>query len=295
MTLPASGPLNLGDVNVELGSSRTTQIGLGSATVRSLYGIASGAIRLAADGYGKSSAPPSFSASISSNQTDLNLRSWALSNGWNGTVAATITINSGVIISGSVEGNSTAALTIDGSWPGGVTLVNNGVIVGRGGTGGNGRGATVGTAGGIGGTALTASVAVSINNTGTIAGGGGGGGGAGYLLPPGGDDTTAYNNGCGGGGGASSNTIAAGGTGGTTGVYFVVGNPGGSGTYNSAGAGGTKIGHKSGGNGGTWGASGAAGENGTTTGYAGGGGGRSINGNSNITWIATGTRLGTIV
>ena len=291
MALPASGAINLGDVNVELGVARATSRALGAATTRTLYGVASGAIRLAADGYGKSSA---FSGTISSNQTNLNLRSWALSNGWNGTLAAIITINSGVIISGSVEGNSTAALTIDGSWPAGITLVNNGVIVGRGGTGGNGRGATVGTAGGIGGTALTASVAVSINNTGTIAGGGGGGGGAGYTATPGGD-TTSYNNGCGGGGGASSSTTAPGGTGGTTSLSFVVGNPGDSGTYNTSGLGGTKTGHASGGNGGTWGASGSAGANGTTTGYAGGAGGRSVNGNSNITWIATGTRLGSIV
>jgi hypothetical protein len=42
------------DVNVELGNSATTQISLGQASVRTLYGKASGAIRLAQDGYGKS-------------------------------------------------------------------------------------------------------------------------------------------------------------------------------------------------------------------------------------------------
>jgi hypothetical protein len=42
------------DVNVELGNSATTQISLGQSSVRGLYGVASGAIRLAADGYGKS-------------------------------------------------------------------------------------------------------------------------------------------------------------------------------------------------------------------------------------------------
>ena len=55
MALPASGRMRQGaDVNVELGNSATTQISLGQASVRSLYSVASGAIRLAADGYGKS-------------------------------------------------------------------------------------------------------------------------------------------------------------------------------------------------------------------------------------------------
>jgi hypothetical protein len=57
MTLPSSGAMRLGaNVNVELGNSSTAQISLGQSTVRALYGVASGAIRLAADGYGKSSA-----------------------------------------------------------------------------------------------------------------------------------------------------------------------------------------------------------------------------------------------
>jgi hypothetical protein len=46
-----------GNVDVELGNSSTTQLSLGSTPVRTLYGVASGAIRLAADGYGKSSGP----------------------------------------------------------------------------------------------------------------------------------------------------------------------------------------------------------------------------------------------
>jgi hypothetical protein len=59
MALPASGRMRQGaDVNVELGNSATTQISLGQASVRSLYSVASGAIRLAADGYGKSAGIP---------------------------------------------------------------------------------------------------------------------------------------------------------------------------------------------------------------------------------------------
>jgi hypothetical protein len=54
MALPASGAITFGNINTELGLTSTAAISLGSTTVRSLYGIASGAIRLAADGYGKS-------------------------------------------------------------------------------------------------------------------------------------------------------------------------------------------------------------------------------------------------
>jgi hypothetical protein len=54
MPLPASGRMRQGaDVNVELGNSATAQISLGATGVRTLYGKASGAIRLAADGYSK--------------------------------------------------------------------------------------------------------------------------------------------------------------------------------------------------------------------------------------------------
>jgi hypothetical protein len=54
MALPASGAITFGNINTELGLTATAPISLGATNVRSLYGIASGAIRLAADGYGKS-------------------------------------------------------------------------------------------------------------------------------------------------------------------------------------------------------------------------------------------------
>ena len=46
MTLPASGPITMNQVNVELGNSGTTSISLGQSTVRALAGIPSGAISL---------------------------------------------------------------------------------------------------------------------------------------------------------------------------------------------------------------------------------------------------------
>ena len=56
MTLPASGAISLNNVNVELGLSGTASINMGSAAVRGLFGVASGAISMS-DGYGKSSGP----------------------------------------------------------------------------------------------------------------------------------------------------------------------------------------------------------------------------------------------
>ena len=55
MTLPASGAITMGDVNVELGYSSTATISLNDAAVRTLFGIPSGAISLN-DGHGKSNA-----------------------------------------------------------------------------------------------------------------------------------------------------------------------------------------------------------------------------------------------
>jgi hypothetical protein len=55
MTLPLSGnPIKMSQVDVELGQSTTTQLNLGASSVRTLFGVASGQIKMS-DGYGKSS------------------------------------------------------------------------------------------------------------------------------------------------------------------------------------------------------------------------------------------------
>lgn len=56
MALQSSGQIDFSDINVELGLTSTAQLSLGSAAVRALYGVPSGAIRLGADGYNKSNA-----------------------------------------------------------------------------------------------------------------------------------------------------------------------------------------------------------------------------------------------
>jgi len=296
MTLPVSGPISLSAVNTELGLSATATISLNQASVRGLAGVPSGAISLN-NLYGKSNV---FAFTISTNQTNANLRTLALAAGWGGTAAVQATINAGVSMNGSVDSNSTAALTIDGSFPAGVTLTNNGSIVGRGGAGG------VASAGGR---AMLASVAVTIANNGTIAGGGGGGYNAGDSYGSAvcnmGDDSSDTVRGGGGGGGGRSNYLytAAGGAGGVSSGSancagpFVDGGTGGTGTSSAAGAGGAR-GSATGcycsiANG--VGVAGYAGGGWGTASVAGGAAGQAISGNSNITWTAFGTRLGPIV
>ena len=282
MALPTSGALSLSDIQTEFGGSNP--ISLSEYYAGGLYvpsGTSgtngavptSGAISLS-NFYGTSAL---FAFNITSNTTNANLRALALAAGWDGSTFVICTINSGVVISGNTAGNSTAAMTIDGSFPTGVTLVNNGQIRGRGGNGADGT-LAAGAAGARGGRALGVAVAASIDNQGNIwAGGGGGGSGA----------TNKNTRTGGGGGGRSSNVNSSGGIG--------PGNPAGNGTLSAAGSGaegGDLAGD--GGDGGNVGAAGLAGQTYTNPGGAGGAGGQAVNGNSNITWINTGSRLGAI-
>ena len=295
MPLPASGPISFNNINVELGVAGTTQASLGQTSYRTLAGVASGQISMS-NFYGKSNA---FAFTISSNQTNANLRSLAVAAGWDGTSQPVATISAGVYIYST--STSTPALTIDGSFPSGVALINNGLIYGMGGNAGNGGGnGATGGSGASGGNAVTALVAVSITNNGTISGGGGGGGGGGgargndgkFIIPVGG----------GGGGGGRVNASGAqggqsGGTSGGTGTAATL-------TAAGSGAGGGAYApYGYGGNGGNGGNNAASGGNGTSSygssgafaaGGAGGAGGSAVNGNSNITWVATGTRYGAI-
>lgn len=136
-----------------------------------------------------------FNFTISSNQTNANLRTLAVNAGWDQTVAVTATIGSNVYISST--STATPALTIDGSWPNGVILVNNGYILGKGGNGGGGQTLQAGFAGGD---AISLGTNVTITNNGIIGGGGGGGYGGG----------TSPNYKIGGGGGAGGGTGGAG-------------------------------------------------------------------------------------
>jgi len=295
MPLPSSGSISLNEVNVELGAAGTTTRSLNDSAVRTLFGVASGAISMS-NGYGKANRV-TVNITISANTANYTLNT-AKATGYSaGRTDVILTINSGVIVSSGSTG--TAAFIVDTSWAAGdtVRINNNGTILGRGGNGGAGGYAIPG-AGTGGGLALSVQRATSINNANRISGGGGGGGGGSYGLANGND---ASGGGGGGGIGNGSNglggsgaghgtagTLTANGTGGAGGQRYVAGTESSPDFYVYGG---------SGGNGGTYGSAGAAGGGGThpyTAPGNGGGAGAAVSGNGNITWIATGTRNGGI-
>ena len=298
MALNSSGPISLAgtitgqSIELELLGNGTTQISLNDAAVRTLAGVPSGAITMPTNFYGKSSV---YDTTLYVNQTDMNLRTWALSNGWDGVATLEVTIYSNIQITASSTSN--AAMTISGSFPNGVTLTNNGLILGKGGTGGTGGSGSGGAGGGgaSGGTGLSVSSACTIYNYNTIGGGGGGGGG-------GAPTAVLYGAGGGGGGGAG---FGVGGSRGDTRAGPNGASNGSTGGATTGGAGGsgwgaTGRGASAGGNGGTGGGLGSDGGSGTRSadgtygGYGGGSAGNAVVGNSLITWAATGTRLGPI-
>ena len=302
MPLPSSGTIAISQISVELGRASTATTSLGETASRNLAGVPSGTISMS-NFYGKSNT---FAFTISSNQDRANLRSLAVAAGWNQSSNVQATLAGGVWIYSATT--ATPALTIDGSWPGGVTLINNGNIVGMGGNGGVGSGYAPGTvpggSGGGGGTAIACSVAVTIQNNSNVAGGGGGGGGGGYSGTSG-QYGVIYAAGGGGGGGRTglTNSSGGGGAGGINGIPSSASSAGGAGTSGGAGGGGAAGTNPNppsqggvGGAGGGWGAAGAVG--GTApllpiaSSGAGGAAGFCATGSGNITWSATGNRFG---
>lgn len=226
-----------------------------------------------------------FQVSYSTGAVDL--RTQALSAGWDGTKKVIAVVPTGRIIcpqtTGGYGAHGNAGISVTGSFPGGVKLqIQPGASVGgsRGGNAVQGVGAQNGGNGGSGGVGLYTAVALTVDNRGTIAGAGGAGaGGSGALKP----DLSILQGG-GGGGGQD---------------LFYAADPA---TSGEAGYGGTYAG--SGGGGGAFGSAGQTGNAGGSVswdvwpgGYSAGtpgNGGNAVTGNSYITWENTGTRYGTI-
>lgn len=290
MALPSSGPLSLAQIQGEFGGSNPISLSEyyrnGGLVTSNNTNVPTGGTISISNFYG---AVRQFAFTIAGNLTNADLRLLAVNAGWDQSAPLVATVASGVIIGASSTG--VPALYIGGSFPGGVTFVNNGVIVGMGGAGGGGNSG----GGGAGGPALSVAAGVSINNASGIIAGGGGGGGGGTAGGSGG----RLGGGGGGGGGQSSLFASAGGGGG--GAPWYPGYAGANGSYSSAGGGGSP-GYSpwggAGGSGGGWGSAGGTGGVGAdalyrTPGY-GGPGGYAVYGNGYITWLSVGTRYGAL-
>ena len=300
MTLQSSGQISLSDIATEYGGavphSLSEYLGKGNAPP-------TGEIQLAADFYG------------TSNRVAINLTISASTNNYDvfanrggsyvaGSSDITLTINSGVYVGSGAT--NTYALTVPSSFSAGdtVTIVNRGIVIGKGGNGGvGGYQGNNATAGAVGGNAFLVQRATTVQNIGTFAGGGGGGGGGGARTVTGSNPNpnpknppipfANYYAGGSGGGGAGRN-VGSGGA-----ATAPNGAAGSNGTNTGGGAGGVVPNAGNGGAGGGRGANGGAGvtptQPGTNYNAAGGGTrGYYTNGNPNVTWSPTGTRQGQV-
>lgn len=280
MTLPVSGAISFNAINVELNVAGTTTASLGQATYRTLAGIPTGAIALS-NFYGLSNT---FSFSIAGGN-NINLRSAAVAAGWDQTKTLLCTITSTI----NSASTGSPALTINGSFPYGLTMtVNSGVIIaGKGGDGGTDPYSLHFGNGQSGGTALSVSSACTIINNGAI--GGGGGGGASVVSGCCCGRVFSAGGGGGGFGAAGTSSIiggdasAGGQSSGGNGANYNGSNYGGA----AGQAGGSGVSSGRGGGGGGLGFSG-----GTASGSTEGSGGNAVAGNSNVTWSTLGTIYG---
>lgn len=315
MAIKTSGSLSFADIRSEFGGPTPASLGSyyrggslvpnGPAENNNIP--TSGAISLSSF-YGASNV---FNATFTGNFVIMDLRVELINRGWNQSAPVRAYFAPGTIVRSYSP--DFAALNISGSFPGGIKVViDSATIVGCGGFGGNGAGFDAygnnmaGTAGGRGGPAIWCNTNLSIENLGWILGGGGGGGGGAATLAGASDGksgvTYYYLSGGGGGGGmdwvqssyGTSGTSPSGHRGGNGG-YGNNANPG------SGGQGGLYSGLRagSGGNGGSWGAPGGAGgdpsgSSAVVPRTSGGAGGSAVLGNSYITWIYYGNRLGAI-
>ena len=273
MALQSSGVIALSDIQTEFGGSNPISLseyyrGGAYTTANNTSVPTSGAISLS-NFY---SAVRQFAFTISTNTQEANLATLATAAGWDGSAPLAVTVASGVWLWS--DSTSLGGLIIPSSIVNGVTLTNNGYIIGRGGNGGGGNGQAGGPA-----IANSASGVSIINASGAyIAGGGGGGGG--WSNGGGGGAGGGFGSGGGGAGGAI-NTAGSDGTFITYGGdYGSGGGAGGGGGFGGGGGGGRILpgvggaGGLGGGNGGSAGAAGANGSfSGATSTHSGGGGG----------------------
>lgn len=167
---------NVGESDVELLFDKEFPFATTDSLSAALSDISAGMLALLipisyGDLYGDSGV---FILTVSSNQTNYNLRNACIAAGWDQTQKVVVDILSGVyIISTSTSGY---ALTVD-DFPNGITINNNGNILGKGGNAGNSTNSDS-RSGRNGGPAIlfTANSDYTLVNNGNIGAGGGGGG-----------------------------------------------------------------------------------------------------------------------
>ena len=167
MAIQASGAVSISDIQSEFGGANPISL---SEYYRNGAYIPSGATSVPTSGaidisdfYGTSN---SYVFSIAANILNADVRALAITDGWDESTPLFVTLNAGQWCYSN--STSTGGMVLAGSFPGGVTVANNGNIIGMGGGPGN-----------TGGPALqiTTSDTVSItNNSGAYIAGGGGGG-----------------------------------------------------------------------------------------------------------------------
>ena len=143
MVMKSSGQISLSEVNIELGFASTTLITFNDSKVRTLFGKSSGNIGLF-DGYGKADRV-SVNLIITANVLNYNIFSNKGTTYVAGKTDVVLTINNGIKIGSSAT--TTYALDTGIGWVSGdtITIVNNGYIVGCGGSGGAGAGGSNGS------------------------------------------------------------------------------------------------------------------------------------------------------
>lgn len=178
--LQANGQISLSQIGSEFGDSPPY-------SMSEYFGVDAGVpssgnpINLAAF-FSKGNA---FAVSITSNQLQLNLRTWLLANGWDGNRLVKVTIESGIYIWS--DNTSVPALDMGGTYPNGLTIINKGFIIGKGGNGGSVKTLSDGNQSYVatptpGGPALNLTGPVTIDNNDGYIGGGGGGGAASWTT-----------------------------------------------------------------------------------------------------------------
>jgi hypothetical protein len=251
MALPSTGPISLSQVNTELGRAAGTTISLGDAEVRGLAGVANGAIGLGTL-RGKSAQ---FTHTISSHQQELDLHIYLQAQGWDGASKVEVTVGPGIYIWSDTT--TIPALDMGGAFPGGLTLINRGFIMGKGGDGGYQLAdRTSYVAPTSGGPAIILTGPITIDNSTGYIGGGGGGGAAAIGSPIAILSTPVHSPGGGGAGGGRGGAMPYGNTSslvmGNFGLGGAIGQPGSVTTNSNSWAGATIPSH-----GGAGGASGA--------------------------------------